>query len=54
MSSSREGFHVECINEGTAGLERALQPGIDLVVLDVMLPGLDGGILRLRARSKVP
>jgi two-component system, OmpR family, response regulator CpxR len=53
---TREGFHVECINEGTAGLERALQPGIDLVVLDVMLPGLDGFeiLRRLRARSKVP
>ena len=53
---TREGFHVECVNDGNAGLERALQPGIDLVVLDVMLPGLDGFeiLRRLRARSKVP
>jgi two-component system, OmpR family, response regulator CpxR len=53
---TREGFHVECVNEGNAGLERALQPGIDLVVLDVMLPGLDGFeiLRRLRARSRVP
>jgi two-component system, OmpR family, response regulator CpxR len=53
---TREGFHVECINEGNAGLERALQQGVDLVVLDVMLPGLDGFeiLRRLRARSKVP
>ena len=52
----REGFTVECVHEGNAGLERALQPGIDLVVLDVMLPGLDGFeiLRRLRARSKVP
>ncbi|MGA7239155.1 MAG: response regulator transcription factor [Bryobacteraceae bacterium] len=53
---TREGFHVECVNEGNAGLERASQPGIDLVVLDVMLPGLDGFeiLRRLRTRSKVP
>src|SRR5215475_9519091 len=53
---TREGFHVECVNDGNGGLERALQPGIDLVVLDVMLPGLDGFeiLRRLRARSKVP
>jgi two-component system response regulator CpxR len=53
---TREGFHVECVNDGNTGLERALQPGIDLVVLDVMLPGLDGFeiLRRLRARSKVP
>jgi two-component system response regulator CpxR len=52
----REGFAVECVSDGTAGLERAAQPGIDLVVLDVMLPGLDGFeiLRRLRAQSKVP
>jgi len=52
----REGFHVECEHEGHRGLERALQPGIDLVVLDVMLPGLDGFeiLRRVRLRSKVP
>ena len=52
----REGFHVECEHEGHRGLERALQPGIDLVVLDVMLPGIDGFeiLRRLRHQSKVP
>jgi two-component system response regulator CpxR len=52
----REGFSVECVNEGVGGLERATQPGVDLVVLDVMLPGLDGFeiLRRLRTRSKVP
>ncbi len=42
--------------KATAGLERALQPGVDLVVLDVMLPGIDGFeiLRRLRAQSKVP
>ena len=53
---TREGFKVDCVNDGTTGLERALQPGVDLVVLDVMLPSLDGFeiLRRLRARSKVP
>ena len=52
----REGFHVEFANDGPRGLERAKQPGIDLVVLDVMLPGLDGFeiLRRLRHESKVP
>ncbi len=38
------------------GLEKAGQPGVDLVVLDVMLPGLDGFeiLRRLRQQSKVP
>ena len=52
----REGFDVEFENEGRRGLERAQQPGIDLIVLDVMLPGLDGFeiLRRLREHSKVP
>ena len=53
---SREGFAVDIENEGTSGLAHASQPGIDLVVLDVMLPGLDGFeiLKRLRMVSKVP
>ena len=52
----REGFNVDCVNDGSSGLERASQPGIDLVVLDVMLPGIDGFeiLRRLRAHNKVP
>ena len=52
----REGFTVECAHEGHLGLEKAGQPGVDLVVLDVMLPGIDGFeiLRRLRAHSKVP
>ena len=53
---TREGFEVECQHEGNRGLERASADGVDLVVLDVMLPGLDGFeiLRRLRQRSKVP
>src|SRR5450432_2413977 len=52
----REGYSVECEHEGNRGLQRAAQPGVDLVVLDVMLPGIDGFeiLRRLREKSKVP
>ena len=52
----REGFTVSSEQEGNQGLAHAAEPGVDLVVLDVMLPGLDGFeiLRRLRARSKVP
>jgi two-component system response regulator CpxR len=53
---TREGFSIECEHEGKRGLERALHGGFDLIVLDVMLPGLDGFeiLRRLRADSHVP
>ena len=52
----REGFVVECAHDGNLGLAMAARPGVDLVILDVMLPGLDGFeiLRRLRAESKVP
>jgi two-component system, OmpR family, response regulator CpxR len=52
----REGFTVDCEHEGNRGLDKASQPGVDLVVLDVMLPGIDGFeiLRRLRQKSKVP
>jgi len=52
----REGFTVACEHEGNAGLAKALAGDTDLVVLDVMLPGLDGFeiLRRFRPQSKVP
>ena len=52
----REGFGVDCANEGHLGLEMAGRSNVDMVVLDVMLPGLDGFeiLKRLRQHSKVP
>lgn len=52
----REGFTVSTEHEGNSGLAHASEPGVDLVVLDVMLPGLDGFeiLRRLRANSSVP
>ena len=52
----REGFTVECEHEGNRGLENALNGHYDLIVLDVMLPGIDGFeiLRRLRQQSRVP
>jgi two-component system alkaline phosphatase synthesis response regulator PhoP len=56
-SLESEGYEVEAAEDGPRGLELARHSGVDLVVLDLMLPGLDGyGLLRqLRAEgSHVP
>jgi DNA-binding response OmpR family regulator len=37
-----EGYAVEVAADGPAGLRRALDGSPDLVILDVMLPGMDG------------
>ncbi len=36
------GYHVQSAADGILGLERALSEDFDLILLDVMLPGLDG------------
>ena len=45
-----EGFHVDTKAKGPEGLAAALEGGYDLMVLDVMLPGLDGFEILRRAR----
>lgn len=51
-----EGFHVEVCLDGESGLKAARDNPPDLVVLDWMLPGLDGLEVcrRLRAAGTVP
>jgi len=49
----REGFDVECEQEGHQGLHKALAGGVDLIILDVMLPGIDGFEILRRLRSQV-
>ncbi|HLK68971.1 MAG TPA: response regulator transcription factor [Bryobacteraceae bacterium] len=53
---AQQGFRVEAVHDGRRGLERALEGAFDLVILDVMLPVLDGlEVLRqIRKRSEVP
>lgn len=52
---TREGFVVHTADDGPAALEMARQVRPDLVVLDVMLPGMDGFevLRRLREWSQV-
>jgi DNA-binding response OmpR family regulator len=53
---TREGFSVTLEYDGLLGLERALAGTFALIVLDLMLPSLDGFALlkQLRAKSRVP
>ncbi len=52
----REGFVVEAVYDGKVAMERALADPPELVVLDVMIPTLDGFEVcrRLRASGPVP
>jgi len=53
---ARAGHAVELASDGGVALERMQRGGIDLVVLDVLMPELDGFALcrRLRAHGHVP
>jgi DNA-binding response OmpR family regulator len=51
-----EGFIVNVINNGAAGLKTAMQNQWDLIILDLMLPGIDGFELckKLRDQMNIP
>jgi DNA-binding response OmpR family regulator len=51
-----EGFVVESVHDGEAGLRQAMAGGHLLAVLDVMLPGINGFevLRRIRATSRLP
>ena len=51
-----EGLEVDLANDGNVGVERALSGEYSLVVLDVMLPGLNGfeALSRIRSKSSLP
>ena len=48
----REKHEVEAVYDGLAGLERAQSGEFDLILLDVMLPGMDGFEICRRGRDK--
>jgi two-component system, OmpR family, response regulator CpxR len=51
-----EDFEVESVHDGERGLQRALSGECQLVVLDIMLPGMNGleVLRRLRKTSRIP
>jgi DNA-binding response OmpR family regulator len=53
---SRDGYQVASVNDGALAIEEFNRAKPDLVVLDVMLPGVDGLTIcrEIRARSQVP
>jgi two-component system response regulator CpxR len=53
---TQEGHHLDCAYNGREGLTAALNGAYDLVILDVMLPVVDGFELlqRLRRRKDLP
>ena len=53
---SETGYVVQAVHDGPTGLAQAVEGTFDLVLLDVMLPGMDGFELltQLRRRSAVP
>ena len=50
------GFQVSLVNEGTEGLAKALEEDYQLIILDLMLPGLDGFEIcrRIREEKDIP
>ena len=48
----QEGYEVIVVGDGFEGLRLALAEHVDLVVLDIMLPGLDGYELCYRLRQR--
>lgn len=53
---AQHGFRLQAVHDGRRGLAEAVDGKFDLVLLDVMMPGLDGFELlrQLRRRSNVP
>ena len=56
LELKHEGYEVLLAGDGRLGLEKALKENVDLIVLDIMLPGLSGIEVcrRVRLESQVP
>lgn len=53
---SAEGYQVDTANDGLEGIQKFKQGSYDLVILDIMMPNLDGyGVCKMiRKSSSVP
>src|ERR1700731_462490 len=51
-----QGFHVDSVYDGITGVANALSNSYDMVILDVMLPGVRGfeALRQIRAKSAIP
>lgn len=56
LELKHEGYEVVIAGDGRIGLEKALNENVDLIILDLMLPGLSGIEVcrRIRLESQVP
>ncbi len=52
----KEGFNIICAYDGKDGLDKALSEEVDLILLDVMLPNIDGFQVcrQVREKSNIP
>ncbi|GBG07710.1 DNA-binding response regulator [Paenibacillus agaridevorans] len=48
---TQEGYETTVIDHGSEGLQTALQRGFDLIILDIMLPGMNGFEVLSRLRQ---
>ena len=56
LELKHEGYEITAISNGKAGLDEAMKDGFALVILDIMLPGMNGMEVcrRIRQSSDVP
>jgi len=56
LELTHEGYAVELAHDGRSGYEKAVSGNVDLIILDLMLPGLSGIEVcrRVRRESDVP
>lgn len=49
---SQEGYETKVVDHGSEGLQTALQQSFDLIILDIMLPGMNGFEILSKLRQK--